>query len=67
MNQSADTDLRPLLRLARTGSGAALGELLEWYRNYLTLLARLQIGRVGKEDGVGKEGSEKRTQLISKH
>jgi RNA polymerase sigma-70 factor, ECF subfamily len=45
MSRSADADLGPLLRLARTGSGAALGELLEWYRNYLTLLARLQIGR----------------------
>src|SRR5438132_12462955 len=34
-----------LLRRARAGSASALGELLELYRNYLTLLARLQIGR----------------------
>jgi RNA polymerase sigma-70 factor (ECF subfamily) len=34
-----------LLRLARAGDGAALGSLLEMYRNYLTLLARLQVGR----------------------
>jgi RNA polymerase sigma-70 factor (ECF subfamily) len=45
MSRSVDTDLGPLLSLARTGNGAALGELLEWYRNYLTLLARVQIGR----------------------
>jgi RNA polymerase sigma-70 factor (ECF subfamily) len=32
-----------LLKLARTGDGPALGRLLELYRNYLTLLARLQI------------------------
>jgi RNA polymerase sigma-70 factor (ECF subfamily) len=34
-----------LLSLARTGQGAALGALLERFRNYLTLLARLQIDR----------------------
>jgi RNA polymerase sigma-70 factor (ECF subfamily) len=45
MNRSLECDLVQLLRLARTGSRAALGELLEWYQNYLTLLARLQIGR----------------------
>src|SRR5712692_5428094 len=31
--------------MARTGDGQALGQLLELYRNYLTLLARLQIRR----------------------
>jgi RNA polymerase sigma-70 factor (ECF subfamily) len=31
--------------LARAGSRPALGQLLELYRNYLGLLARLQIGR----------------------
>jgi RNA polymerase sigma-70 factor (ECF subfamily) len=34
-----------LLRDARTAAGSALGQLLELYRNYLTLLARLEIGR----------------------
>jgi RNA polymerase sigma-70 factor (ECF subfamily) len=41
------TDLDPvqLLALARMGQGDALGQLLELYRGYLALLARLQIGR----------------------
>ena len=34
-----------LLDRARAGDSAALGPLLERYRQYLTLLARLQIGR----------------------
>jgi RNA polymerase sigma-70 factor (ECF subfamily) len=34
-----------LLRRARTGNADALGQLLELYRNYLDLLARIQIGR----------------------
>jgi RNA polymerase sigma-70 factor (ECF subfamily) len=34
-----------LLSQARQGSGPALGQLLELYRDYLTLLARLHIGR----------------------
>ncbi len=34
-----------LLDLARAGDGAALGHLLERYRSYLSLLARVQIGR----------------------
>jgi RNA polymerase sigma-70 factor (ECF subfamily) len=34
-----------LLVRAQAGQDAALGQLLELYRNYLTLLARLQIGR----------------------
>jgi RNA polymerase sigma-70 factor (ECF subfamily) len=34
-----------LLRRARAGDQAAPGPLLERYRHYLTLLARLQIGR----------------------
>jgi RNA polymerase sigma-70 factor (ECF subfamily) len=38
-------DPEELLRQARTGSGIALGQLLELYRSYLALLARLQIGR----------------------
>lgn len=34
-----------LLGMARAGDGQALGELLELYRNYLALMARLQVGR----------------------
>lgn len=39
------TDLDPerLVHLARTGDGEALGRLLESYRSYLKLLARVQI------------------------
>lgn len=33
-----------LLTRARAGDGTALGHLLELYRNYLLLLARLQVG-----------------------
>src|SRR5436309_873224 len=41
-----------LLVLARAGSPAAAGELLEHYRPYLTVLARVQLGRrlQGKAD-----------------
>lgn len=41
----AAVDLEHCLRLARGGDCAALGQLLEFYRDYLGLLARLQIGR----------------------
>ena len=34
-----------LLLRARADGNSAIGRLLEHYRNYLTLLARLQIGR----------------------
>jgi RNA polymerase sigma-70 factor, ECF subfamily len=34
-----------LLRLIKAGDGPALGTLLERYRNYLTLLVRVQIGK----------------------
>jgi RNA polymerase sigma-70 factor (ECF subfamily) len=45
MNTSDPQDPERLLGLARAGSGPALGQLLELYRKYLSLLARLQIGR----------------------
>jgi len=45
MNTNAGPDPEQLLLLARAGHGPALGQLLELYRNYLTLLARMQIGR----------------------
>src|SRR5947209_8168605 len=45
MNPSAGPDPEQLLGLGRAGSGPALGQLLELYRTYLALLARLQIGR----------------------
>src|SRR5271154_6873562 len=34
-----------LLVMAKGGDGAALGRLLERYRNYMGLLVRLQVGR----------------------
>ena len=45
-------DPEELLRQARSDRDRALGQLLELYRNYLAILARLQIGRrlQGKAD-----------------
>ena len=40
-----DNSITSLLELAKAGQGAARGQLLERYRNYLQLLARLEIGR----------------------
>src|SRR5712692_801515 len=45
MGVSATPDPEDLLRQARAGNDEARGLLLELYRNYLTLLARMQIGR----------------------
>ena len=45
MSSDVGPDPEKLLGLARAGSGPALGQLLELYRSYLALLARLQIGR----------------------
>jgi len=48
----ADLDPERLIRLAQEGDMQALGQLFELYRNYLLLLARMQIGRrlQGKAD-----------------
>lgn len=40
---TADAEL--LIEQARTGDAATLGRLLELYRNYLRLLARIEIGK----------------------
>jgi RNA polymerase sigma-70 factor (ECF subfamily) len=44
MTHRPHLDLDELLAQARAGEAAALGQLLGRYRNYLTLLARQQIG-----------------------
>lgn len=44
-DRAVRADAEQLLRLARAGSARALGQLFEGHRNYLRLLARLQIGR----------------------
>ncbi len=51
MNRREETHLETaeLLDRARGGDGPALGQLLERYRNYLFLLARVQMGRRIKE------------------
>lgn len=38
-------DPEQMIQTARTGTDAGLGPLLELYRNYLRLLARIEIGR----------------------
>jgi RNA polymerase sigma-70 factor (ECF subfamily) len=45
MRNRLHTDAEQLLRRVRAGEAPALGQLLEKYRRYLALLARLQIGR----------------------
>ena len=45
MSVNPEFDTQDLLRAARAGDGSAQGRLMEMYRNYLILLARLQIGR----------------------
>jgi RNA polymerase sigma-70 factor (ECF subfamily) len=45
MTRTVQPDPGELLTQARGGNMAALGQLLELYRNYLTLLGRLEIGR----------------------
>jgi len=41
----SNPEVAHLLLTARQGDGEALGRLLEAYRNYLRLLARLEVGR----------------------
>jgi RNA polymerase sigma-70 factor (ECF subfamily) len=45
MSEVADLDHEQLLHRAKAGEGPALGRLLELYRAYLLVLARVQIGR----------------------
>jgi RNA polymerase sigma-70 factor (ECF subfamily) len=45
MGESVDLDPEQLLQRARAGDAPSLGPLLERYRAYLTVLARVQIGR----------------------
>jgi RNA polymerase sigma-70 factor (ECF subfamily) len=45
MPEAMPPDPMELLQAARAGEGPALGQLLELYRNYLRLLARLEVGR----------------------
>jgi RNA polymerase sigma-70 factor (ECF subfamily) len=45
MDSTASAKPNRLLLQARQGDAVALGELLEHFRNYLELLARLEIGR----------------------
>src|SRR5438067_4527696 len=45
MNKAADPSHEELFCQARAGDGPALGRLLESYRAYLLVLARVQIGR----------------------
>ena len=45
MSKVVDADHEQLLHRARVGDGPALGQLLELYRAYLVVLARVQISR----------------------
>jgi len=42
---SGEADIEQLMGLAQAGDATALGQLLQLYRNYLGLLARLQVDR----------------------
>ena len=60
MKAPAMADATALLEQARAGDAAARGELLEAHRPYLTLLARVQIGRQlqGKADPASVDHGE---------
>ena len=60
--KSADIHSEQLLRLARAGHYPALSELLNRYRNYLALLARLWVG-VWPRSPVGPDEIAQRTLL----
>jgi RNA polymerase sigma-70 factor (ECF subfamily) len=45
MSETIDSDTQQLLLRAKAGDAVALGRLLELYRAYLVVLARVQIGR----------------------
>src|SRR5947209_320565 len=45
MGKAVEAEPAELLHRARAGDGPALGRLLELYRAYLVVLARVQIGR----------------------
>jgi RNA polymerase sigma-70 factor (ECF subfamily) len=45
MSEAGDDSPEQLLRQARGGDATSLGRLLEGYRSYLLVLARVQIGR----------------------
>jgi RNA polymerase sigma-70 factor (ECF subfamily) len=45
MNSAQPPDATELVQIARAGDGGALGQLLARYGNYLSLLARVQVGR----------------------
>jgi RNA polymerase sigma-70 factor (ECF subfamily) len=45
MTEAIEPPAEPLLRRAREGDTPALGQLLESYRAYLVVLARIQVGR----------------------
>jgi len=45
MSEAVGLTPEELLQLARAGNGRAVGRLLELYRAYLVVLARVQIGR----------------------
>src|SRR5438876_4091553 len=61
MSGSADPGPEQLLQHAKAGDQQALGQMLERYRAFLGVLARVQIGRAAGRGGQAmKEPSEER-------